>query len=86
MTGRIRTRRKKAEAREIALRAVRGQAQRHGIDPTHLSVDDAMTILDDMSRRDPELIAAQWYVAMSDRQYRLFRREWNVWRKSTRGH
>ncbi len=76
--------RSKAEERAIALSAVRGTARHRQIDPLTLTVDDALAILDDLNRVEPELVACQWYRAMSDRQYRLLCQEWAAWQQEAR--
>lgn len=67
----------KAQQREIALSAVRGEIRsaQHR-DPSKVSAQDALLILDDIARRDPDLIAAMWYLAASETQLRAFVRDW----------
>ena len=76
--------RSKAEERAIALSAVRGTARYRQSDPLTLTIDNAFAILDDLNRVEPDLIASQWYEAMSDRQYRLFCQELAAWQKEAR--
>lgn len=76
--------RSKAKERAIALSAVRGTARHRQIDPVTLTVDDALAILDDLNRVEPELVACQWYSTRSDRQHRLFCQEWAAWQQEAR--
>jgi hypothetical protein len=65
------------EAREIARRAARATLREQGKDPAEASADDALAVLDDLCRSKPELVASYWYGAASERQFKLFCREWN---------
>jgi hypothetical protein len=65
-----------AEMRSIAIRAIRSQARRQGIEPETIDADAALRILDDIYRVDPEIIASVWYGQASDNQIREFKREW----------
>ena len=67
---------KLATMRRVAQGAARSQMRRQGIDPKQASAEDALRVLDDIYRVDPELIAALWYGQASDNQIRLFEREW----------
>jgi hypothetical protein len=67
----------KSEQRQIALGAARSYLRRQGIEPLRASVDDAFAALDDLARRDGDLVASCWYTAMSKNQERLFVRDWN---------
>ncbi len=68
------------EKRRIALGATRSEARRKNLDPTTLKAEDAIKVLDDLSRKEPDLLACQWYTAASERQMKTFKREWNAWR------
>jgi len=65
------------EKRAIALGAARSQLRRMGV-PIDQSVpfDDALAVLDDLHRSEPDLIASQWYAQASENQIKLLRREW----------
>ena len=76
---------KRGEQRRIALGATRSEARQNKLAPQSLSAEDALKVLDDLSRKEPDLLACQWYTAASQRQITLFRREWNIWRKSETG-
>jgi starvation-inducible outer membrane lipoprotein len=51
------------------------------IDPSTLSADEALTILDELARTEPGTWAEQWYTRseMSINQTRLWKREWQAW-------
>jgi hypothetical protein len=68
-----------AEMRQIAVRAIRSQARRQGIEPETLDADAALRVLDDIYRVDPEVIASAWYGNASDSQIKQFKREWRRW-------
>ena len=67
---------KKAEMRQVAIRAIRSEARRTGREPETFDAETALTILDDMYRIDPEVIASLWYGQASDNQIKLFKKEW----------
>lgn len=73
------------EYRKIALGAIRSQARRQHIDPTTMSADDALAVMDDISRVDPQIYASVWYDQASDAQMKQFKREWNAWKRSQGG-
>ena len=64
------------EKRATALGAVRSQMRRMGIDFKSETANDALTVLDDIARTEPNLIASEWYLNASDNQIALFKREW----------
>jgi hypothetical protein len=68
------------ERRGIAVGAARAQYRQWGIDPNTRTADNALDLLDDLARRSPDLIAAQWYVyaAEKQRQLKLFVRDWEA--------
>lgn len=70
---------KKLSERSIAIGAIRSEARRQKRDPNLLSAGVALLMLDDLARSSPELVASQWYKAATDRQIRLFAREWKTW-------
>ena len=66
------------EKRSIALGAARSQLRRIGVSlESPVPFDDALRVLDDLHRSEPELIASQWYTQASEYQITLFRRDWN---------
>jgi hypothetical protein len=70
----------KAAQRSIAMSAARSKLREQGIDPLAVDVEDALEVLDDLSRLDAELVASIWYMGASDNQVVLFKREWRKWR------
>lgn len=66
----------KAEQRQIAQGAARSQLRRLQIDVQSASADDALTVLDDLYRSEPDLIASIWYAQASEHQIKLFCQEW----------
>jgi hypothetical protein len=73
---------KLSEQRSIALGASRSKMRATGIDPKLATAQDALRILDDSYRIDPDTIAAQWYWNASGNQIKLFEREWRKWIKN----
>jgi len=71
-----------AEARKTAIRAVRSQARRLGIDPATLDDRQALAVLDDIARAEPALVASEWYLNATESQIKQFVREWNRWKRS----
>src|SRR2546423_6735252 len=64
------------EKRRIALGAARSQLRHLGISLDRcLPFDDALAVLDELHRSEPDLIASQWYASASDHQIHLLRRE-----------
>lgn len=41
------------------------------------SFDEALTILDEISRREPNYVASRWYTNVNEYQLTLFKRDWN---------
>lgn len=66
------------EMRQVAIRAIRSEARQTGREPETFDAETALTILDDIFRIDPEVIASLWYGDASDNQIKLFKREWNA--------
>lgn len=66
------------QQREIALGATRSEARRQHFDVDTLSANDALAILDDLLRKEPDLIASKWYAQASDNQIKSFKREWKA--------
>ncbi len=64
------------QQRQEAIKIARRQARQMNIDPDSITASDALAILDDVARVEPDLIASRWYLAATDNQVRLFRREW----------
>jgi hypothetical protein len=70
-----------AHCRRMAIGAARSEIRRRGDSVKGVSADDALKILDDLSRTDPKLEAVYWYEMAtdelaSDNQIKLFKREW----------
>ena len=59
--------------RETAMRAARWELRQQG---AALTVENAERALDDIARASPHLVAAVWWRTATDRQWRLFCREW----------
>ncbi len=72
---------RKETQRKIAISAARSYLREQGIDPLACDSEDALIALDDLSRLDSDLTGSQWYLAATDNQVKLFRREWRKWRK-----
>jgi hypothetical protein len=70
-----------AEMRDIALGAIRSQARQMNIEPETMDADEALTVLDDIYRVDPDIIASVWYGEASDNQIKMFKREWRQWQQ-----
>jgi hypothetical protein len=51
----------------------------NGIDPAGQTADQALAVLDDLSRLHPDGMAAYWYIGASKAQLRLFDRDWRYW-------
>lgn len=66
----------KTEMRGIARGAARAYLRDMGIDPDDATAEDALRALDDLARTEPELVASRWYNDATERQYKLFVREW----------
>jgi hypothetical protein len=64
-----------AARRGFAIRAARSEARRHNW--ATLTADEALQVLDDLYRSEPELIASQWYAKASKTQLNLFVKEWD---------
>ncbi len=65
------------EKRAIALGAAKSQLRRIGVTfETSVPFTDALAVLDDLHRSEPDLIASQWYATASDNQIKLLRRDW----------
>jgi len=47
-----------------------------GKDPKDISPDEALVVLDDFERTNPNHDASVWYRTATDNQIRLFKREW----------
>lgn len=66
-----------ASYRNMAIRAMRSECRKQGIKVKGLKPDQMLLVLDDLARREPELIVSQWYSDASENQIRLLKREWN---------
>lgn len=71
------------EKRKIALEAARSQFRRIGIQPKIQTASQALALLDDLLRSEPDLIASRWYDTASDHQKELFEREWQKWQATS---
>jgi len=71
------------EMRQVALSAVRSFMRSHMLDPLKFPAHEAHKVLDDLARREPDLIASQWYRSTSSAQMTLFYHNWEQWRKET---
>ncbi len=70
-----------ANMRHIAVQAARSQLRKMGTDPAGVASGDALEVLDDLARTEPELIASQWYSEADDAEVTRFEREWRQWRR-----
>ena len=61
----------------MAMGAVRNELLRTARIDAETSADEALDVLDDLARTEPELVASQWYLHASNSQLILFAREWN---------
>lgn len=59
--------------RNFAKGAVRSESRKHGWGK--ISPEDALLVLDDLNRTEPELLASQWYAKASETQIKKFKRE-----------
>jgi hypothetical protein len=70
------------EMRTVAMQATRSYLRSMGIDPVTVDAKGAMQALDDICRNGEALTCYVWWVQCeSSNQTRLFRSEWNAWRK-----
>lgn len=69
--------------RRLAIGAVRSEIRARDEKPYLYSSLDALAVLDDLLRKEPDLVASQWYAKASDTQIRLFREEWERWCRET---
>jgi len=67
------------EKREIALGTVRSIARSHGHEPSAVSVEKALMMLDDEMRQHPDTVASVWYENATEHQIILFKQEWRRW-------
>lgn len=68
-----------------AISAVRGQARHRGYDPSRISADTALRILDDWARQKPNTAISRWYQAASERTILRFEKHWRRWQKGRSG-
>jgi hypothetical protein len=70
------------EMRQIALGAARSYLRSMDINPLDVDGNGALAALDDICRTESSLIVYVWYHQInSDNQIKLFKQEWNKWRK-----
>ena len=69
------------EKRQTAIGATRSQMRTMGINPKSENSQEALTVLDDNARSEPNLIASEWYIEASDNQIRLYKKDWNEYIK-----
>ena len=72
---------KKDILRAITISAVCGQFRRVGQNPVECDAIDAWACLDELARGDKTLLASRFYLTASNAQYKLFVREWGIWRR-----
>ena len=75
------TKMNQTEKRQTAIGATRSQMRTMGINPKSENSQEALTVLDDIARSEPNLIASEWYIEASDNQIKLFRQDWNQYLK-----
>lgn len=63
--------------------ATRSEIRRQGEQPHFYTPERALRVLDDLLRKEPDLIASQWYDKASEAQIRLFKNEWAKWSRDT---
>jgi len=69
------------QKRQVAIRAARAQLRQIGCRLDEMTVQAAEQVLDELARTKPDLVAAQWFIAATANQWRLFCREWKAWHK-----
>lgn len=69
------------QMREIALGSARSICRARGVDIKLVGQIDALRILDDLARSEPDKIASIWYMNASGYQIDAFQKEWNAWKK-----
>jgi len=67
-----------SKKREIAIRAARSYIRSMGGTVSDYDALDALGAVDDLAILDKDTIAAAWYLSASQRQIRLFRKEWGI--------
>lgn len=75
--------RSKKQARRIAIGAARSEIRRMGLQPQFYTPKQALEVLDDLLRKEPDLVASQWYATATDHQIDRFWKEWASWCKET---
>lgn len=70
------------DKREIAMGAVIANLRNRHFTPEEISDEDALRVLDEIARREPQLIASQWYKTAPDSHLDIFCREWRAWCRS----
>ena len=65
--------------RRLAIGAARSEMRRVGLDQGDMSAEQALMVLDDLTRTEPYLEASIWYRNASENQIVLFKREWRYW-------
>lgn len=74
---------KQKQKRRVAMGATRAEIRRQGERPHFYTPEQALRVLDDLLRKEPDLIASQWYDKASDAQIRVFKNEWAKWCRDT---
>ncbi len=71
------------QKRRVAMGATRAEIRRQGEKPHFYTPERALPVLDDLLRKEPDLLASQWYDKASDAQIRAFKNEWAKWCRDT---
>ena len=66
---------------KTAIGATRSEMRRHGRSPHQHDADEAVLVLDDLSRAEPNLLASIWYLNASDEQVKRFKTAWRKWQQ-----
>lgn len=72
------------EMLEIAMGAARSEIRGQGGDPVETDADEALKCLDEIARQEPELVASQWYLSVTQRELSRFARKWTRIIESTK--
>lgn len=67
---------------KIAIGATRSEMRRQGRSPHQHDADEAVLVLDDLSRSEPDLLASIWYSRASDEQIKRFKAAWGRWQRA----
>jgi hypothetical protein len=69
------------QMRSVAHGAARSLLRLNGHEPRACDVNKAFEVLDDLTRSEPDTLAARWYMTESRNQEKLFVSEWRNYQK-----